>query len=87
MVHNSMYGRYPLQLEYKEQNCNSAKSRKSPSRQILDSAYVKYIPIGPRKLYAAIFMVVFTILIPVGYLFGKEQICSLITEYKNSKHS
>ena len=54
---------------------------------ILDSAYVKYIPIGPRKLYAAIFMVVFTILIPVGYLFGKEQICSLITEYKNSKHS
>ena len=54
---------------------------------ILDSAYVKYIPIGPRKLYAAIFMVVFTILIPVGYLFGKEQIRSLIIEYKNSKHS
>lgn len=49
---------------------------------ILDSAYVKYIPIGPRKLYAAIFMVVFTILIPVGYLFGKEQIRSLIIEYK-----
>lgn len=54
---------------------------------IVDTAFVKYRPIGPRKLYAAIFMVIFTILVPVGYLFGKEQILSLIKEYKKSNQN
>lgn len=53
---------------------------------IIDAAFVKYMPIGPRKLYAAIFMILFTILVPVGYLFGKEQLFALVKEYKNSKN-
>lgn len=54
---------------------------------VVDTAFVKYRPIGPRKLYAAIFMVLFTILIPVGFLFGKEQLLALIEEYKNTNHN
>lgn len=52
---------------------------------IVDSAFVKYRPIGPRKLYAAIFMILFTLMVPVGYLFCKKQLHSLIEEYKNTR--
>lgn len=45
--------------------------------QIVDAAFSKSLPIAPRKLYAAIGMVLFTIIVPVGYLFAKDQYISL----------
>lgn len=52
---------------------------------IVDYAYVKKSPIGPRKLFAAIFVFLFTLIIPLLYLFIKEQTIALINEYKVSK--
>lgn len=52
---------------------------------ITEPAYVKHKPVAPRKLFAAIFMVLFTAVIPVGYLFAKKQIKELIKEYNASK--
>lgn len=51
---------------------------------LTDPAYVKKAPIGPRKLYAALFMIAFTLIIPIGYLFFKARIIELIEEYKKS---
>ena len=50
--------------------------------RILDTAYVKSKPIAPRKLYAAIGMLLLTLVIPVVYLFVKEQSISLMRAYK-----
>ena len=51
---------------------------------LTDPAYVKKAPIGPRKLYAALFMIAFTLIVPIGYLFFKARIIELIEEYKKS---
>ena len=53
--------------------------------RILDSAYVKSKPIAPRKLYAAIAMLLFTLVIPVVYLFVREQSLSLMEAYKRQR--
>lgn len=49
--------------------------------KIVDSAFVKSKPIGPRKLYAAIAMLFLTLVVPVVYLFVKEQYYSLKDEF------
>lgn len=48
---------------------------------VIDAAFSKSLPIAPRKLYAAIAMMLFTIAVPVGYLFVKEQYLSLKEAY------
>lgn len=53
--------------------------------KIVDAAYVKSKPVGPRKLYAAIGMVLLTIVIPVSYLFAKEQLISLCKLYQRMR--
>ena len=53
--------------------------------KIVDAAYVKSKPVGPRKLYAAIGMVLLTIVIPVSYLFAKEQLISLCKLYQHMR--
>lgn len=52
---------------------------------VVDVAFAKSLPIGPRKLYAAIGLFLMTLLIPVGYLFCKEQFLSLKEEYIKTK--
>ena len=53
--------------------------------KVLDAAYVKSKPVGPRKLYAAIGMIVLTLVVPVGYLFVKKQTKALQLEYNRQK--
>ena len=53
---------------------------------VIDAAYSKSLPFAPRKLYAAIAMVLFTIIVPVGYLFAKEQLLSLWDAYLKAKN-
>lgn len=48
---------------------------------VVDAAFSKSLPIAPRKLYAAIAMVLFTIAVPVAFLFVKEQFLSLKEAY------
>ncbi|MCD7850498.1 MAG: tyrosine protein kinase [Parabacteroides sp.] len=52
---------------------------------IVDTAFVKHKPIAPRKLYAGLFVILFTLIVPVGFLFCKEQLLALMDEYKNSR--
>lgn len=52
---------------------------------IVDDAFVKSVPVAPRKLYAAIFIFLMTIVIPVVYLFCKEQLIELKNEYDKMK--
>lgn len=44
---------------------------------VIDPAYVSSRPVAPRKLFAALFMVLFTLLVPVAYLFCKDQFFEL----------
>lgn len=81
-----LQGVYLILLQKKEEVALSLGQNRDRA-QVVDYAYVKKAPVGPRKLFAAIFMVFFTILIPVGYLACKEQLVALIAEYKRSKQS
>lgn len=52
---------------------------------IVDEAFVKSTPVAPRKLYAAIAIFLLTIIVPVIYLFCKEQFIELKKEYDRMK--
>ena len=49
--------------------------------EIVDMAYASSVPVAPRKLFAAIFIFLFTVAVPVIYLFCKEQWMGLKAEY------
>ena len=77
-------GVYLILLQKREETALAIGEDKEKA-YILDAAYAKSRPIGPRKLYAAIGMLIFTFVIPVIYLFIKEQFISLMKLYKESK--
>ena len=54
--------------------------------QVIDQAYRKARPIAPRKLFAAIAMLIFTIIVPVTWLFCKEQYDCFKKELKETTH-
>lgn len=49
---------------------------------IVDAAVAKYRPVAPRKLFAVLGFLIFTIIIPIGYLFAKQQLQDLMDIYK-----
>lgn len=49
---------------------------------IVDAAVAKYRPVAPRKLFAVLGFLILTIVIPMGYLFAKQQLRDLIDIYK-----
>ena len=51
-------------------------------RFIVDAAVAKYRPVAPRKLFAVLGFLILTIVIPMGYLFAKQQLRDLIDIYK-----
>lgn len=74
-------GIYLILLQKREELLLSIGHSK-PKARVLDEAFVKAKPIGPRKLYAAIGMLLFTIIVPVVFLFGRDQFKSLLALYK-----
>ena len=74
-------GVYLILLQKREETALVLGQQQDKAR-ILDTAYVKSKPIAPRKLYAAIGMLLLTLVIPVVYLFVKEQSISLMRAYK-----
>ena len=52
---------------------------------VIEQAYVKYKTIAPRKLYAALFVIIFTLFVPVISLFIKDRLIDLGNAYKQSK--
>lgn len=79
-----LQGVYLILLQKREEIALSLGANKAKAR-VVDQAYVKKRPVAPRKLFAAIGIFIFTLLIPIGYLFGKEQLSELIKTYKASK--
>lgn len=75
-----LQGVYLVLLQKKEEVALSLEGGRDKGFSV-DKAYAKYLPVAPRKLYAAIFMVLFTIVLPVVYLFCKDQFLSLKDEY------
>lgn len=80
-----LQGVYLILLQKREEIALALGSNKAKAR-VVEQAYVKKKPVKPRKLFAAIGMCLVTLLIPVGYLFGKEQLLSLWVEYKRVKN-
>ena len=78
-----LQGVYLILLQKREEVALALGSNKDKGR-VVEQAYVKKLPVGPRKLFAAIGIFVATLLMPIGYLFGKEQLLSLIKAYKES---
>jgi hypothetical protein len=78
-------GVYLILLQKKEETALSNDLNRERAK-ILDAAFVKRKPIAPRKLYAAIGMMILTLVVPVTYLFAKEQSRSLIKEYRRVKN-
>lgn len=73
-------GVYLVLLQMREEAL--LKMNKGTNRvQIVDAAYAGSVPVAPRKLYAAIAIFLFTIAVPVVYLFCKEQLIGLKAEY------
>lgn len=79
-----LQGVYLILLQKREESSLAASNEKDRAR-IIESPYVKSKPVGPRKLFAALGILLFTILIPVVYLFCREQFLSVVKEYKQNK--
>jgi len=79
-----LQGLYLVLLQKREETVLSL-SKQTEQARVIQPAFVKKRPLGPRKLYAAIGMLVLTILIPIGYLFTKSLFVSIKEEYKRTK--
>lgn len=77
-------GIYLILLQQREGLLLSIGSEKSRV-YVIDYPYVKAKPVAPRKLYAAFGIILFTLIIPVGYLFVKEHVGSVLTLYREEK--
>ncbi|MDR2533964.1 MAG: tyrosine protein kinase [Tannerellaceae bacterium] len=53
--------------------------------KIVDSAFVKKKAVAPRKLFAAIGIIIFTMVVPVVWLFVREQTAEVAAEYRRRR--
>ena len=74
-------GVYLILLQKREETALILGQTRDKAR-VIDPAYVKSKPVGPRKLFALIGMLVLTLVIPISYLFVRRQSSLLIQEYK-----
>jgi uncharacterized protein involved in exopolysaccharide biosynthesis len=75
---------YLMLLQKREETVLSL-SKQTDRARFIEPAYVRRKPLGPRKLYAAIGILVLTLVVPVGYLFTKDLLVSFREEYKRMK--
>ncbi|MDR2120754.1 MAG: tyrosine protein kinase [Tannerella sp.] len=79
-----LQGVYIVLLQKREETVISLGQEKDHAR-IIDPAYMLKKPIGPKKLYAAIGILALTLLIPIGILFAKDILKSIMEEYKRTE--
>jgi uncharacterized protein involved in exopolysaccharide biosynthesis len=75
-----LQGIYLLLLQKREEAALSI-GNKSERARIIEPAFIKKKPLGPRKLYAVIGIMVLSLIIPIGILLTKELITSIKEEY------
>ena len=71
---------YVMLLQKKETTVLSL-GKQTESARLIEPAFVKKKPLGPRKLYAALGMMIFTLVVPIGYIFAKDLFLSIKKEY------
>ncbi|MDR1980526.1 MAG: tyrosine protein kinase [Tannerellaceae bacterium] len=71
---------YLVLIQKREDTSMKAGLNKDKAR-LIDEAYVEKRPIAPRKLFAAIGILLFTLVVPVSLLLGKSTLKSLFDEY------
>ena len=76
-------GLYLLLLQKKEETIHSL-GKKSDRTRVIEPPYIKKKTVGPRRLYAAIGMLVLTLVIPVALLLTKSLILSIKEEYNKN---
>jgi uncharacterized protein involved in exopolysaccharide biosynthesis len=79
-----LQGVYLILLQTREETALNHDLNREKAK-IVDAAFVKAKPVAPRKLFAAIGMLVLTLFIPVAYLFCREQASALADEYRRIK--
>jgi uncharacterized protein involved in exopolysaccharide biosynthesis len=79
-----LQGVYLILLQKREEIVLSIGQPVDKAR-LIDEAYTKPRPVAPRKLFAALGIILFTLVITIGWLFTKEQVRSLLEEYRRVK--
>ncbi|MDR2469366.1 MAG: tyrosine protein kinase [Tannerella sp.] len=79
-----LQGVYLLLLQKREETVLSLGQQTERAR-VIDPAFVMKKPVGPRKLYAAIGMLLLTLVIPVGFLTCQSLVKSLWAEYRRTR--
>lgn len=75
---------YLILLQKREEIALSINDQRDRAR-IIDAAFIKQSPVGPRKLFAFLGVIIFTIVLPVVYLFARNQYLALKEVYKQNK--
>ena len=78
-----LQGLYLLMLQKREEAIVSV-GKKLDRARVIEPPFIKKKPLGPRKLFAGIGMIVFTLIVPVVYLFVKDLIISIKRELKDN---
>jgi uncharacterized protein involved in exopolysaccharide biosynthesis len=78
-----LQGMYLILLQKREEIVLSIAQAKEKAK-VIDPAFTKPRPIAPRKLFAAIGIVFFTLLITVGWIYGKKQLIELMEEFQKA---
>jgi uncharacterized protein involved in exopolysaccharide biosynthesis len=78
-----LQGMYLILLQKREEIVLSIAQAKERAK-IIDPAFNMPRPVAPRKLYAAIGIVFFTLLITVGWIYGKRQLAEFMEEFQKA---
>ena len=76
-----LQGIYLLMLQKKEE-VNLSLNKQTDTARLIEPAYIKKKPLGPRKLYAGLGILVLTLFVPVVYFISKDLVKSLVDEFK-----
>jgi uncharacterized protein involved in exopolysaccharide biosynthesis len=79
-----LQGVYLLLLQKREETVLSLGQQTDRAR-VIDPAFVMKKPVGPRKLYAAIGILLLTLVVPVGFLAAKNICLAVWDEYRRTK--
>jgi uncharacterized protein involved in exopolysaccharide biosynthesis len=75
-----LQAQYLLLLQKKEETMMSLGNPNDRAR-IIEPVYIKKKTVGPRKLFAAVGMLVFTLMIPVAFIYSRKLFISIKDEY------
>ena len=81
-----LQGIYIMLLQKREET-NLSLSKQTDRARVIEPPYILKKRVGPRRLYAAIGMMVLTLVLPVGFFLTKDLLISIREEYKRQKSS